>query len=216
MKKVLLKSLSLFIMLALTLTFAGCVNGGNTENSSLPTNSVNSTVTSSDNQLNEDTVKEIVSNYYDLLAHYNGSFEDFVDFFNLVDELKVDSKTTMTVKNEKYDIDVELWKTNVKYKDFKNQLLKYVSKSMAEEVFLRKDSFAEKDGYLYIAPYDGGCMSVDVLDAELLQETNGKYEYKLKCLDDAHDEVRKFDAKATIVKQNGVFVVDKCIEEIEE
>jgi hypothetical protein len=59
-------------------------------------------------------------------------------------------------------------------------------------------------------------MSVDVLDAELLKETDGKYEYKLKCLDDAHDEVRKFDAKATIVKQNGVFVVDKCIEEIEE
>jgi hypothetical protein len=195
---------------------AGCANGGNTENNSAPTNSVNSTVTSSDNQLNEDTVKEIVNNYYDLLAHYNVSSEEFIDFFNLVDELKLDPKTTITVKSEEYDIDVELWKTNVKYKDFKNQLLKYVSKSMAEEVFLRKDSFAEKDGYLYIAPYDGGCMSVDVLDAELLKETDGKYEYKLKCLDDAHDEVRKFDVKATIVKQNGVFVVDKCIEEIEE
>jgi hypothetical protein len=215
MKKVLLKSLSLFIILALTLTFAGCANGGNTENSSLPTNSVNSTVTSSDNQLNEDTVKEIVSNYYDLLAHYNVSSEEFVDFFNLVDELKLDPKTTITVKSEEYDIDVELWKTNVKYDDFKNQLLKYVSESMAEEAFL-KQSLTEKDGYLYIAPYDGGCMSVDVLDAELLKETDGKYEYKLKCLDDAHDEVREFDAKATIVKQSGVFVVDKCIEEIEE
>jgi hypothetical protein len=215
MKKVLLKSLSLFIILALTLTFAGCANGGNTENNSTPTSSVNSTVTSSDNQLNEDTVKEIVSNYYDLLAHYNVSSEDFVDFFNLVDELKFDPKTTITVKSEEYDIDVELWKTNVKYDDFKNQLLKYVSESMAEEAFL-KQSLTEKDGYLYIAPYDGGCMSVDVLDAELLKETDGKYEYKLKCLDDAHDEVRKFDAKATIVKQNGVFVVDKCIEEIKQ
>jgi hypothetical protein len=215
MKKVLLKSLSLFIILALTLTFAGCANGGNTENNSAPTNSVNSTVTSSDNQLNEDTVKEIVNNYYDLLAHYNVSSEEFIDFFNLVDELKLDPKTTITVKNEEYDIDVELWKTNVKYEDFKNQLLKYVSESMAEEAFL-KQSLTEKDGYLYIAPYDGGCMSVDVLDAELLQETDGKYEYKLKCLDDAHDEVRKFDVKATIVKQNGVFVVDKCIEEIKQ
>jgi hypothetical protein len=215
MKKVLLKSLSLFIILALTLTFAGCANGGNTENNSAPTNSANSTVTNADNQLNEAAAKEIVSNYYDLLAHYNVSSEKFVDFFNLVDELKFDPKTTITVKSEEYDIDVELWKTNVKYDDFKNQLLKYVSESMAEEAFL-KQSLTEKDGYLYIAPYDGGCMSVDVLDAELLKETDGKYEYKLKCLDDAHDEVRKFDAKATIIKQNGVFVVDKCIEEIEE
>jgi hypothetical protein len=215
MKKVLLKSLSLFIVMALTLTFAGCANGGNIENNSLPTNSANSTVTNADNQLNEAAAKEIVSNYYDLLAHYNVSSEKFVDFFNLVDELKFDPKTTITVKSEEYDIDVELWKTNVKYDDFKNQLLKYVSESMAEEAFL-KQSLTEKDGYLYIAPYDGGCMSVDVLDAELLKETDGKYEYKLKCLDDAHDEVREFDAKATIVKQSGVFVVDKCIEEIEE
>jgi hypothetical protein len=143
------------------------------------------------------------------LAHYNVSSEEFIDFFNLVDELKLDPKTTITVKNEEYDIDVELWKTNVKYKDFKNQLLKYVSKTKVEFF----DVFEQKDGYLYMSPCEGGGMCTDVLDAKLINEKNGKYEYKVKCLDSTYDEaIDEYYVKVTIVKQNGVYVLDSLTE----
>jgi hypothetical protein len=159
-------------------------------------------------KLNDDIAKAIVYNYYNMLAHYYGSTEDYVDFFNLVNELKVDSKTTITVKNEEFD-GVEFWKTNVKYKDFKNQLLKYVSKTKVEFF----DVFEQKDGYLYMSPCEGGGMCTDVLDAKLINEKNGKYEYKVKCLDSTYDEaIDEYYVKVTIVKRNGVYVLDSLVE----
>jgi hypothetical protein len=104
---------------------------------------------------------------------------------------------------------MEYWKTNVKYKDFKNQLLKYVSKSKVEFF----DVFEQKDGYLYMSPCEGGGMCTDVLDAKLINEKNGKYEYKVKCLDSTYDEaIDEYYVKVTIVKQNGVYVLDSLTE----
>ena len=158
-------------------------------------------------KLNEDTAKAIVYNYYNMLAHYYGDTIDFVDFFNLVNELKSNQKDKITVE------DMEYWKTNVKYKDFKNQLLKYVSENMAKEIFLKKENFTEKDGYLYMVPCEGGGMCTDVLDAKLINEKNGKYEYKVKCLDYTYDEaIDEYYVKVTIVKQNGVYVLDSLTE----
>jgi hypothetical protein len=154
-------------------------------------------------KLNDDIAKAIVYNYYNMLAHYYGSTEDYVDFFNLVDELKLNQKDKITVE------DMEYWKTNVKYKDFKNQLLKYVSKTKVEFF----DVFEQKDGYLYMSPCEGGGMCTDVLDAKLINEKNGKYEYKVKCLDSTYDEaIDEYYVKVTIVKQNGVYVLDSLTE----
>lgn len=166
-------------------------------------------------KLDENYAKEIVYNFYNLRSHYNGDTEKFVNFFKLVDEVKLDQKTTVTVKIEEHNI--EFWKTNIKYKDLKNQLLKYVSKDIAEETFLTNDVFAEKDGYVYIAPAGGVGEYIDVLDAKLLKEDSGKYEYQVTCKDDTFDDddIEEFKVKATIVEQNGVYVLD-AIEEIKE
>ena len=105
----------------------------------------------------------------------------------------------------------ELNPTNLKYKDFENKILKYMSKNRYKKEVLSRNYFAEKDGYLY-AFVDGGGSGegFEALEATLEKEKDGKYTYLVKTA--VYDVATEFFSyyRVTIIKENGLFVFDTC------
>ena len=109
-----------------------------------------------------------------------------------------------------WDESAEFHPTNIKYKDFEDKILKYMSKSRYEKELLIKNYFAEKDGYLYafLAIGGGEGSGSEALEATLEKEENGKYTYLVKTAV-YYVATESFTyRRVTFVKENGFFVVD--------
>ena len=156
--------------------------------------------------LTDETAMAITYNRYNLLRKYSGSTENFLGALNIVDEVKFyDEKIVISEERE-------LHKTNIKYRDFENQLLKYLSNKHLQSFFIGADTFTEKDGYLYIYREMGVSEKVDILEVKFANEKDGKYVYRAKCVDMSNEEdPYKFDAVVTIIKQNNVYVLDSLM-----
>jgi hypothetical protein len=192
MKNKIMKMLSMLMVLAMLVVMAGCANGGNTDNNSTPTTSVNSTVTSSETESEpeesdeEETDEEdekyyvadggyteittanaqmIIYNYLDLQSccESNGPAA-LLGYLGIVKDFKIYEDEIITIKPTSYK------KTNVKYADYKNKLLTYMSQKRMEEYYLGDGLCTEKDGYLYICDagasgYSFGAFSTTFLTA---------------------------------------------------
>lgn len=160
-------------------------------------------------ELDEDLARFITENYLDLQGRKEGDYRGFLEYLNLVDEVVMNSEETITITDG-----FELWKTNIEYSEYKAKLLKYMSAKCFEQ--FSSNGFAEKDGYLYTIPGGASGYSYDIYDANLKEE-NDKYSvYKVKaeCYGPG-DQPEYYDIEATIVKENGRYVLDsyKNIEE---
>lgn len=153
-------------------------------------------------ELDEDLARFITENYLDLEGRKAGDYRGFLEYLKLVDEVKMNSEETITISDG-----FKLWKTNIKYSDYKAKLLKYMSANCFEQ--FSSNGFAEKDGYLYTVPGGASGYSYDTYDAKL-KEQNDKYSvYKVKaeCYGPS-DQPEYYDIEATIIKENGRYVLD--------
>jgi hypothetical protein len=222
------------MVLAMLVVMAGCANGGNTDNNSALTSSVNSTVTNTDNQLNEETDEEetdeeetdeedekyyvadggyteittanaqmIIYNYLDLQSccESNGPAA-LLGYLGIVKDFKIYEDEIITIKPTSYK------KTNVKYADYKNKLLTYMSQKRMEEYYLGDGLCTEKDGYLYICDAGASGYSFGAFSTTFLKEENGVYTYLVTCELDEMGDVGNCYIKANIIKENGMYVLD--------
>lgn len=77
---------------------------------------------------------------------------------------------------------IALVKTNVKYDDFKAEMLKYISEEFFTNAYY--PIYANMEGYVGIQNVAASFITVTVLDAELVSEENGKYTVKFTIRDD--------------------------------
>ena len=147
-------------------------------------------------KLNETVVKDLTDNNNNF--YYALSIEPSVILRMLFGDFKYS-----------YVESAELHPTNLKYKDFENKILQYMSKNRFKKEVLSRNFFAEKDGYLYaFLDGGGGDCGYEALEATLEKEKDGKYTYLVKtALHYTACDFFTYD-RVTIVKENGLFVVD--------
>ena len=153
-------------------------------------------------ELDEDFARFIIENYLDLQGKCEGDYQSFLQGLNLVEEVKMNSEETITVSDG-----IELWKTNIKYNDYKEKLLRYMSLNCFEK--FSSTSFVEKDGYLYTIPGGASGYSFDIYDAKLKEQDDKCSVYIVKAVFlGPADEPGYKDIEATIVKENERYVLD--------
>lgn len=109
-------------------------------------------------------VKESLQNYLDLAGVYEGSPFSLLVKLNL---LKAED-----IKNFGVDTDSEGFvKTNIKYSDYKEAMLNYVSESWFNEKFTAL--YREKSGYLYY--YNGGATGIQTKVEKIGKYSDGAY-----------------------------------------
>jgi hypothetical protein len=152
-------------------------------------------------KLNDVTAAAIVGNYLDLEGASSGdscgSISYFVDY-------NWDFEQNKTYKT-KYET---LVKTNVKYQDFVDGALRYMSEKCFNETIAKYSWFAEKDGYLYSISLGKTGYGFDVLDVVFEKELDGTYTYIAKC---GFDEINCYGIcyyRANIIEENGKYVID--------
>ena len=152
-------------------------------------------------ELDEKTAGFIIENYLDLWGRKSGDYTIFLKELNLVDEVEFNSEETITISDGR-----KLSKTNIKYNDFKNSLLTYMSLNCFEKFV--SNSFVEKDGYLYTEPAGASGFSYDIKNAKLKEQNNNYYVYTANATCDEPGGPTYSDIEATIVKESGRFVFD--------
>ena len=93
-------------------------------------------------ELDEKIAGVIIENYLDLWGRKSGDYTMFLEELNLVEKVEMNSEETITISDGR-----KLSKTNIKYNDFKNALLTYMSLNCFEKFV--SNSFVENEGYLY-------------------------------------------------------------------
>ena len=159
-------------------------------------------------KLNDITVRNIIGEFLDVKYSMTG---DSCGLIDCVVDYPWDFDDTKTYETE-YET---LLKTNVKYKDFVNGALRYMTKERFEKDFLATNFYKEKNGYLYSISLGATGYSCDVLDVAFEKEVNGKYTYIAKC---GFNDINSYSLcyyKVNIVKVNGKYVVDS-LEAVDE
>lgn len=160
-------------------------------------------------KLNNTTAAAIIENYLVLKNYKHADICGFIEYLVNVEVQLNENKTCETKGGT-------LLKSNIKYKDFEKAALKYMSKTRFKNDIMKDGTIAEKDGYLYTEAFGASGEGFEVLKVKLEKEKDGKYTYLAKCVNIFYEDTRtNFEAKATIIKQNGVYVLDS-IEEIKE
>ena len=157
-----------------------------------------------DEELDEKTAGFIIESYLDLWGSKSGDYTMFLEELNLVDEVKFNSEETITISDGR-----KLSKTNIKYNDFKNALLTYMSLNCFEKFI--SNSFVENDGYLYTEPAGASGFSYDINNAKLKEQNNNCFVYTADAICDEPGGPTYSDIEAVIVKENGRFVFDKLL-----
>lgn len=163
-------------------------------------NSNNSTKTSSTNNNNNNNpftneqVKEAFQKYLDLTDLIVNSPEDFLRQINL----KIDNNNKEAKKNG-------YKKTTIKYTDFKNALLNYVTNTCYESNF-EQSIFIEEDGYLCFLP-DVGATGHNYKVENITPNNNNSYNAKV--ISTPSDTVES-NYEFGIENNNGKCVIDYC------
>lgn len=153
-------------------------------------------------ELDEKIAGFIIENYLDLQGRKEGSYVSLLEELKIVDEVNIDLEETITISDGR-----KLCKTNIKYNEFKDALLTYMSSKIFEEFI--DNSFVENNGYLYTEPAGASGYSFDVYNVKLKEKTDKYlvYEVKAECLGPG-DLPEYYDIESTIVKENGKYVLD--------
>ena len=109
-------------------------------------------------------VKEALQNYLDLFGAYQGSPVNLLVKLNLIKSADIDYSD----KNNDKDGYV---KTNIKYSEYKQKMLNYVSESWFNERFT--SLYKEKDGYLCY--FNGGATGMEIKVESIGSFLNDKY-----------------------------------------
>ena len=85
-------------------------------------------------------IKTCIQNYLDLVGRNEGSSEGLLVYLNLT-----------TYQEQKEHTDDNYAKTNIKYSDFKNKMLNYMTEEWFEEKFMKTfiERYKDVDGYLW-------------------------------------------------------------------
>lgn len=157
-------------------------------------------------ELDEKTAGFIIENFLDLWGSISGDNTMFLKELNLVDEVKFNSEETITISDGR-----KLFKTNIKYNDFKNSLLSYISLNCFENFI--PNSFVENDGYLYTEPAGASGFSYDINNAKLKEQNNNYYVYTANARYNGPGGASYSEIEAVIVKENGKFVFHKLLKD---
>ena len=154
-----------------------------------------------DDELKSDEAMIIIQNYLNLQGEQEGSYEAFLESLELVDEVTFDRSVTVQDPNGIS----ELWRTNIKYEEFKEKLLAYMSLNRFE-TFTK--GFEEKDGYLYTLPLGASGYTFELYEIELKEKNDNHYVYTVKAIIREVELVKEYTIEATLIKENGKFVLD--------
>jgi len=157
-----------------------------------------------DDELDEKIAGFIIENYLDLWGRKSADYRMFLEELNLVDKVEFNSEETIKIADGR-----DLWKTNIKYNDFKNALLTYMSLNCFE-VFI-SNSFVENNGYLYTEPAGASGFSYDINNTKLKEQNNNYYVFTANATCDEPGGPTYPDIEAVIVKENGRYVFDKLL-----
>lgn len=157
-------------------------------------NSKSSAKTSTtNNSFTNEQVKEAFQKYLDLTDLIVNSPEDFLRQINL----KIDNNNKEAKKNG-------YKKTTIKYTDFKNALLNYVTNTCYESNF-EQSIFIEEDGYLCFLP-DVGATGYNYKVENITPNNNS---YNAKVISTPSDTVES-NYEFGIKNYNGKCVIDYC------
>lgn len=152
-------------------------------------------------ELDEKIAGVIIENYLDLWGRKSGDYTMFLEELNLVEKVEMNSEETITISDGR-----KLSKTNIKYNDFKNALLTYMSLNCFEKFV--SNSFVEKEGYLYTEPAGASGFSYDIRNAKLKDQHNNYYVYVVEATCDEPGGPTYSNIEAVIIKENGRYVLD--------
>lgn len=118
---------------------------------------------------------------------------------------------------EKYGKDpIDKWmETDIKYKDFKNEMLKYITENMLTIRFSNAIK-EEADGTIsFVAVFKGGSGIITNVDISLIEQKADLYVYDINIERDWADSIVKHKFKANIKKENSNYLIDSVYEEME-
>jgi len=120
---------------------------------------------------------------------------------------------------EKYDNNVvDNWmKTDIKYKEFKSEILKYVTENMLKNSIRFSNAIKEEaDGTIsFVAAFKGGSGNITNIDISLIEQKADLYVYDINIERDWADSIVKHKFKANIKKENSNYLIDSVYEEME-
>ena len=137
--------------------------------------------------------KTIIENYLKIRGTYQGSPLE-MNLLNTKFNMKADYATTT---------DDGYVSTNIKYQDFKDAMLKY----MTEEMFKTFSYYKNINGILYA--FDGGATGMGYTDVELklVSNNNTTYEYNVKSLVHPPENGEEINFKVVVEYVNGNYLV---------
>lgn len=193
-----MKKVLLVISMILVLFLIGCKTNENLPNDTIVNDTNQNKI---EDELKNDEAMKIIQNYFDLQAKKASSYETFLESLELVDKVTFDEKVTMQDPNGIS----ELRKTNIKYEEFKEKLLSYMSLNRFETF---TNGFEEKDGYLYTLPLGATGYSFEPYEIELKEKNDNHYVYIVKAISREVELIEEYTTEATLVKENGKIVLD--------
>ena len=142
-----------------------------------------------------------------ILTRDEGRFEYALDFYRTSDEATKDLKESDEKVIYEDGIEEELYKTSIKYSDYKEELLNYMSENLFEENFTR--GYENIDGILYVAN-DGGCGNgYDII--KMTKNSDNSYDVECKYYEGENPYVIS-NLNVTFGKNNnGAIIVESCV-----
>lgn len=141
----------------------------------------------------DDEIKQSMQNYLDLICAQSGSMRGFLVKLGLIN---FSDEFDMSYGNN-------LAKTNVKYSEFKEKMLNYVTEEWFENSFT--ELYKNINGYLYFN--DGGASGLSSKIQNITKKENGKYIAEVKILPYGEEE----GAYLKTIEFNISNYNDKCV-----
>lgn len=101
----------------------------------------------------------------------------------ILDQLSLETRDNIDrILREKGDYNSDEYvKSNTKYEDFKNEMLKYVTEKVFTEKF---NNYKNMDGYVGIQAVGAGFIPTSVQKIELISKNGNEYKFKVKIRDE--------------------------------
>ena len=144
-------------------------------------------------------LSESIQRYLDLVAAKQAETHSIIILLGLTNEYK-DYEIVERENGEEYQ------KTDIKYSDFENAILNFMTKKLYEKEFSKLYE-KDEDGYLLIKSVESNAYSIKVLDVEKISDNNYNVKTKWYGLDD--EEGTDINWKVKTETHNGKYVIDE-------
>lgn len=156
------------------------------------------------NYLDDETAKVTIQSYLNIIGEQAGSPAGVL----AIEEIGlIDKNSDILFKGNANKDNYK--STNIKYEDFKNKMLEYMSQDLFKEQF--STYFKDIKGELYI--FDGGATGIkmDVSEVELISSDEGVYKYGVKGIEYPPEEGEDFEAEIQLkYGENDRYTVYSC------